>query len=126
MTAKRLSHFDFLTNRQNFSIIQSMSNFTKNVLWAVVTLIVISLLFSLFAAPAKAPANISLNQLAIDINAGTVQQIKVNGDELDITMKDNSAAMAQKEDEAGITDTLKNLGVTDTAMQAVDIQVENQ
>jgi cell division protease FtsH len=103
-----------------------MSNFTKNVLWAVVTLIVIALLFSLFAAPAKTPANISLNQLAIDINAGTVQQILVNGDQLNITMKDGSSAVAQKEDEAGVTDTLKNLGVSDTALQAVNLEVQNQ
>src|ERR1700691_3253974 len=103
-----------------------MSNFTKNVLWAVLTLIVISLLFSLFATPAKAPTQLSLNTLVTDINAGSVQQIKVNGDELDITMSDGSAAVSQKEDESGVTDSLKNLGVTDTALQAVDLQVQNQ
>ena len=103
-----------------------MSNFTKNIIWAVVTLIVISLLFSLFAGTTKPPQAISLNTLANDINAGTVQQIKVNGSELDITMKDGSAAVSQKETESGISDTLKNLGVNDAAIQAVDLQVENQ
>jgi len=102
-----------------------MSNFTKNILWAVATLIVISLLFSLFATPAKAPTQLSLNTLASDINAGNVQQIKINGDELDITMKDGSAAIAQKESETGLTDSLKNFGVDPTALQSVDIQVEN-
>jgi cell division protease FtsH len=103
-----------------------MSNFTKNIIWAVVTLIVISLLFSLFAGTGKPPAQVSLNTLANDINAGTVQQIKVNGDELDITMKDGTAAVSQKEAESGISDTLKNLGVSDTALQSVDLEVENQ
>src|ERR1700691_4220215 len=103
-----------------------MSNFTKNVLWAVLTLIVISLLFSLFATPAKAPTQLSLNTLVTDINAGSVQQISVNGDELDITMKDGSAAVSQKEDESGVTDTLKNLGVDPTALQSVDLEVVNQ
>ncbi len=103
-----------------------MSNFTKNILWAVATLIVVSLLFSLFAAPGKTPQNLSLSQLATDINGGSVQQIKVNGDELDITMKDGSAAIAQKEMESSLTDSLKNFGVDPTALQAIDIQVENQ
>ncbi|HVO28890.1 MAG TPA: ATP-dependent metallopeptidase FtsH/Yme1/Tma family protein, partial [Candidatus Paceibacterota bacterium] len=90
-----------------------MSNFTKNILWAVITLIVIALLFSLFAGTAKPPTPLSLNTLANDINAGSIQQIKVSGDELDITMKDGSAAVSQKEDESSLSDTLKNLGVTD-------------
>jgi len=103
-----------------------MSNFTKNILWAVVTLIVIALLFSLFATPAKAPTQLSLNTLVTDINAGSVQKISVSGDELDITMKDGSAAISQKEDESGVTDTLKNLGVDPTALQSVDLEVVNQ
>src|ERR1700691_3182674 len=102
-----------------------MSNFTKNILWAVVTLIIIALLFSLFAAPAKAPTALSLNTLASDINAGSVQQIDVNGDELDITMKDGSSAISQKEDESSLSDSLKNFGVDPTALQSVNIQVEN-
>jgi cell division protease FtsH len=103
-----------------------MSNLTKNILWAVATLIVISLLFSIFATPAKAPTNLSLSQVATDINAGTIQKIQVNGDELDITMKDGSSAMAQKEVEAGLTDSLKNFGVDPTALQSVDVEVVNQ
>jgi cell division protease FtsH len=103
-----------------------MSNFTKNVLWAVLTLIVISALFAFFTTPVKAPTALSLNQLVTDINSGTVKQIKVNGDELDITMTDGSAAISQKEDESGVTETLKNLGVNDQALQAVDLEVENQ
>lgn len=103
-----------------------MSNFTKNIIWAVVTLIVISLLFSLFVAPGKPPTQISLNALATDINAGSVQKIGVNGDELDITMKNGSAAISQKESESSLTDSLKNFGVDPTALQSVDIEVVNQ
>src|SRR5690348_16648705 len=103
-----------------------MSNLTKNILWAVVTLIVISLLFSLFAGSGSQPQNVSLNQLVTDINAGNVKQIKVNGNELDITKKDGTAEIAQKETESGVSETLKNLGVNDQALQNVDLQVVSQ
>jgi cell division protease FtsH len=103
-----------------------MSNLTKNIIWAVVTLIVISLIFSFFVGPQTPPTTLSLSQLVTDINAGQVKEIKVNGDELDITMTNGSAATAQKEDEAGISDTLKNLNVNTTALQAVDLEVVNQ
>jgi cell division protease FtsH len=102
-----------------------MSNLTKNIIWAVITLIVISLIFSLFTGTGATPQTISLSTLVTDINANQVKEIKVNGDELDITMTNGSAATAQKEDETGISDTLKNLGVDPTALQSVDLEVVN-
>ncbi|HUC02257.1 MAG TPA: ATP-dependent zinc metalloprotease FtsH [Candidatus Paceibacterota bacterium] len=103
-----------------------MSNLTKNIIWAVITLIVISLIFSYFVQPQSQPTTLNLDQLVTDINAGQVKQIKVNGDELDVTMTDGSAAVSQKEDGVSITDTLKNLGVDQSAMQNVDLEIENQ
>jgi cell division protease FtsH len=104
-----------------------MSKLTKNIIWAVITLIVISLIFSFFSGSSPAqPQTLSLNQLVSDINANQVKQIKVNGNELDITLTNGSAAIAQKETESGISDTLKNLGVNDQALQNVDLQVVNQ
>ncbi len=103
-----------------------MSNLTKNIIWAVITLIVISLIFSYFVGPQTTPTSLNLDQLVGDINAGTIKQIKVNGDELDVTMTDGSAAIAQKEDGVSVTDTLKNLGVNQQAMQSVDLEIVNQ
>ena len=103
-----------------------MSNLTKNIIWAIITLIVISLVLSYFIAPQTQPQTLNLNQLVSDINANQVKQIKVNGAELDITMTNGSAAIAQKETESGISDTLKNLGVNEQALQNVDLQVVNQ
>jgi cell division protease FtsH len=103
-----------------------MSNLTKNIIWAVITLIIISLIFSYFVGPTTTTKTLNLDQLVADINTGTVKQIKVNGNELDITMTDGSAATAQKEAESGISDTLKNLGVNQQAMQNVDLEVVNQ
>ena len=103
-----------------------MSNLMKNILWAVVTLIVISLLFSLFAGPQTQAKALSLNDLASKINAGQVKQIKINGDDLSVTLTDGSSATAQKETEAGISETLKNFGVDPAALQKVDVEVDNQ
>jgi cell division protease FtsH len=103
-----------------------MSNLTKNIVWAVITLIVISLIFSFFSGSTAQPQTLSLNQLVSDINANQVKQIKVNGNELDITLTSGSAAIAQKETESGVSETLKNLGVNDQALQNVDLQVVDQ
>ncbi len=100
-----------------------MTSFTKNIIWATITLVIVALLFSIFTVPAKSPKTISLNELASDINSSTVQSIKVSGNQLNITMKDGSSVTSQKEAETGITETLKSLGVTDQALQAVDLQI---
>ncbi len=103
-----------------------MSNFFKNLTWAIVTLIVISLIFSMFLAPAKAPEKLSLSQLAQKISQGEVAEIKVNGDDLNIVLKGGANAVSKKEIESGITETLKNLGVAPEDFNKVRVSVESQ
>ncbi len=103
-----------------------MSRFWKNILWAITTLLFIAFLFSLFATPAKAPTTLSLSQLVDKINAGQVSQIGVNGNAVSITMKDGSQAVAEKEPESGLSETLKNMNVSSTALAAVNFEVQNQ
>jgi ATP-dependent Zn protease len=103
-----------------------MSNLTKNILWAILTLIVISLLFSFFVNPPASPQTLSLNQLVDKINAGQVTKVVVNGNDLAVTQKDGSTAVSKKESELGISETLKNLGVNPTALQGVDLEVQEQ
>jgi cell division protease FtsH len=103
-----------------------MSNFFKNIIWAVVTLLVISIIFSLFIQPQKPPVTLSLNQLAAKINSGDITKISVNSDELNVTLKDGTQAMSKKEAEVGITETLRNLGVDSAALDKVNITIESQ
>jgi cell division protease FtsH len=103
-----------------------VSAFTKNLLWAIVTIMVVAFLFSLFTPPSKAPTTLSLNQLTSDVDAGQVTKIVVNGNDLAVTMKDGSPATAKKEPELGLSETLRNFGVSTTALSAVNVQVQDQ
>ena len=103
-----------------------MSNFFKNLIWAISTLLVISLVFSLFLEPQKPAAKLSLNQLVEKINNGEVKQITVNGDDIDIKLNDGTNATSKKEAEAGLIETLKNYGVDAKALQKVEFAVKSQ
>lgn len=103
-----------------------MSNLFKNLSWAILTLIVISLVFSMFMETSKPAQKLSLNQLASKINQGEITQIKINGDTLNIKLKDGSSATAKKEAETGFTETLKNFGVQPEALERVEFTVESQ
>ncbi len=103
-----------------------MTNFYKNLVWAILTLLVISLVFSLFLTPGAQPEKLTLNQLAERINSGQVKEIKVVGSELRITLADDKPAISEKEAEAGLTETLVNFGVNPEALQKVNIAVQSQ
>lgn len=103
-----------------------MKNFYKNLLWAVGTLVVVSIVFSMFLGAEQTPQKLSLNELVDKINAGQVSQVTVNGGDLTIKLSDNTNATSKKEIEAGLSETLKNLGVDQAALQKVQISIEDQ
>src|SRR3989344_2741969 len=103
-----------------------MSNFSKNLFWAVTTLIVISLAFSAFFNKSAKPEELSLNQLADKMNSGQVTEVKINGEDLSIKLSGGADAVSKKEAEGSLSETLKNLGVTSEAFQKVKFTVENQ
>jgi cell division protease FtsH len=98
----------------------------KNIAWTILALVAISFVFSLVAEYEKAPKPVSLNELITKINTGEVASIVVNDDTLDITLTDKTKLTAQKEAEAGLTETLRNYGVEPAALGAVPITIEDR
>lgn len=104
-----------------------MSSFYKNIFWAVISLLFLSAIFSgLFQAAADMPGKVSLNDLALKINAEEVSRITVQGEKLAIELKDGKKLESKKETEAGITQTLANFGVAPDQMKKVAIDVEEE
>ncbi|MEK7546808.1 MAG: ATP-dependent zinc metalloprotease FtsH [Patescibacteria group bacterium] len=103
-----------------------MSNFSKNILWAIMTLVLLSLVFSEFSGNTAKPEQLSLSQLTDRINAGQVTEIGINGDDLNIKLADGKTAVSKKEAESGLTESLKNLNVNPEALQKVKLAVESQ
>lgn len=103
-----------------------MNSFTKKLLWAIFGLFAISLVFSTLFSETGAPGNMSLNDLAKKIEAGQVKSVSVMGNDINATLQDNSKVISQKEGELGLTETLKNLGVSGDALQKVDFSISTE
>jgi cell division protease FtsH len=103
-----------------------MSNLAKNIFWAIITLFLISFLFSTFAGSVAQPEKLSLSQVAQKITAGEVKEITVSGDELSVKLSDGKSATSKKEMEAGLTETFRNLGVAPEALARVNVSVQSQ
>jgi len=103
-----------------------MATFTKNIFWTITTLVFIAVVFSFLITPSATTDTFSINQLADRINTGEVAKIVINGNDLAITLKDGTEATAKKEFEAGLSETLKNYGVSSIALKDVEVQVEEE
>jgi len=96
----------------------------KNVIIVVAILIAVGAFFSLFGLTQIKISELSLTQLASDINQGKVKKITVSGDDLDVLYQDDSSFVSMKESGTSITDALGNLGTAKENLQKVQIDVK--
>ncbi len=79
--------------------------------------------YSLIAGELRSQKEIALSDLVERINAGAVAEISISDATLNIVTREGERLRAIKEPEAGLTETLKNYGVSAEALRRVKIQV---
>ncbi|KKR20082.1 MAG: ATP-dependent zinc metalloprotease FtsH [Candidatus Moranbacteria bacterium GW2011_GWA2_39_41] len=102
-----------------------MNKLAKNIGLLILTFLLISGLFVLYNKPAEKPEDVSLSTLVSQINDGKVKEITVDADSLAIVMNDNKTEKANKEAEAGLTESLKNYNVDTEKLKAVNIIIKD-
>ena len=103
-----------------------MKNIASSIFWAIVTLMVISVVFSFLMNTTAEKTQLSINELAGKINKGEVASVEVNGNDLAIKLTGGEEARSRKESEVGISETLRNLGVEQKALQTIAISVKDE
>jgi len=83
-----------------------------------------TLLFTLIRPPVP-QEELLIGALASEINAGKIESISIREDDLDITRLDGSTALSRKESGVSLLKTLSDLGVTESKLANVAIQVES-
>jgi cell division protease FtsH len=102
--------------------------FLTQVTNAILVIIIISFAFSLLFDNGLKKENIPISQLASDISLGLVKEIKVSGDNLEITYNAFGTSTpviktSQKEIGVALTDTLSNYKVSGDKLDAVKIDI---
>jgi cell division protease FtsH len=103
-----------------------MKNFFKNFIIVFIILIVLSAIYSFYYSSPQSTETIPLNQVVSDINNGNVTKITIQENKLEIELKDGSKKISQKEGEAGLSESLKNLGVDAEKLKAVVLEVKSE
>lgn len=103
-----------------------MNSLYKIILWGITTFLFLSIIFSFFVSDISKPEVLSLNQLVQKINNNEVKEINIAGQNLNIVLNDDKKALAKKESESSLTETLKNLGANQEALQKVNIKITEE
>lgn len=105
------------------------AGFMANLLTAILIIFTIVLLYSFIEEGKQASQEISISQLAADIQAGSVQTATVRGDAIEAIYKSETEPKplkkTTKESGTALSDTLANYGVTSEQLKNVSIEVKN-
>ena len=108
---------------------KSMKDFIKNfIIIFVVLLVVAGILSTVRMGDTKKPDTIGLVQLVDEINGGKVNKISVEGDMINVTLKDTGAKAQQvkKEPNESFGELMKNYGVTDDARKSLTVEIKDE
>lgn len=98
----------------------------KNIGLALLILLIVLTVVGLYGRPLSGTTQkVSLTQIVDQIKSGNVASINVNQSELEVKLKGtDKTLLTQKEDNTSITETFKNLGVTEDQLQPIELNVD--
>ncbi|HJN62887.1 MAG TPA: ATP-dependent zinc metalloprotease FtsH [Candidatus Paceibacterota bacterium] len=99
--------------------------FWMNLLSTLIIFLIVLSVYSFFFNGEEKPEEIAISQLAQDVSKGLVNEITVKGDSVEILYVDESEKETKKEVSTPITDTLTNYGVELSALESVEIKIDN-
>lgn len=98
----------------------------KNLFLVIFTFIVILTIFSSLYSTQESPKQVTLNDLANNINNRQVKDITVSGNTVDATLKNDTRVETQKETESSLSETLKNYGVDPKSLSQIPLNITNE
>jgi cell division protease FtsH len=101
-----------------------MDKYIKNLTPYFFLLLLLFGIVVLYQGPEQKVKDVSLNELVNQINNDQVESIAVQGNQLEIVLRDQTRQRASKENEASLTETLTNYGVRGEKLASVNISVE--
>jgi len=96
----------------------------KNIFVVILIFLFIGAIFGLFSTPEESIPAVSITELAEQINAEEVKEIKVMGNNISITYNDDSKATSKKEIGETLSQALLNYGADQEKLKAVSFVFE--
>lgn len=101
-----------------------MEKMIKNIAVVTIIFLLISGIMILYKAPTQKPKDVSLSELATQINDGKVKSVAVRDNDLAIELADGTKEKSVKESQSAFTETLNNYGVDKEKLKGVQIEIK--
>ncbi len=101
-----------------------MEKMIKNIAIIMMIFLLISGIMILYNAPTQKPSEISLSELATQINEGKVKSVEVSNNDLAIELADGTKEKSFKESQSSLTQTLDNYDVDKEKLKGVQIEIK--
>ena len=102
-----------------------MNKLIKNFLILIIIFLIVSVAFSLFQ-PSVKEKEIPLSQLVLDINQEKIKQAVVSGNEVSLLYQDGTKALARKEEETPLSQSLVNYGVDTEKLKKLEFETKKE
>ncbi len=101
--------------------------FGKNITFFILSLFLLIILFSVVATETfKETKNISINELATEINEENVEKLVVVGSNIEVFFKNQETAFVQKEPDVAPFESLKNWGAEENKIRKISIDFKEE
>lgn len=98
--------------------------FIRHLMTVFLILMIIAAVYSLLTETSQKPEEISLSDLASEINSSNISKITVAGDNLAIELKNGDKKISKKETDTALTQTLTNYGVLPSKITEANMEIK--
>lgn len=102
-----------------------LKSFGRQIASALFLMIFLVMVYSLVAGEIEQKEEMTLSELATEINNDNVSKIVVKGDSLDVSLKEGGERVSKKEPETALSQTFVNYGVSQERIAGVNIDIKN-
>ncbi len=103
-----------------------MKPLSKNIIFAVLGILIISAIFSNYSLSKEKPEDINMATLVEEIENEVVESIDIEGVEVSITLKDGTKQKTRKESGVSLSEVLIDYGITADELKSAAIAVKDR
>ena len=103
-----------------------MKPLSKNIIFALVAILLISAIFSGYTLNSNKPEEIGMTALVEQIQAQNAEKIEIEGSEVTVTLKDGREQTTRKESSVSLSEELISYGVTADQLKSAQITIKDR
>ncbi len=103
-----------------------MKPLSKNLIFALLAVLIISAVFSSYSLRGTKPEQITLAKVVEEVEGGVVESIKIEGSDISIKLKDGTEQKTRKEATVSLAESLLNYGLTSDELRLANIEIQDR